>query len=457
MKKLIAFTALGLLAVNTGAQTIESQRSHRIIGGENAPTSVYPWMVSVQSKLGAEHFCGASLIASQWVLTAAHCVESEVASGIQVSIADHDLSKNDSGEQLRDVSDIYIHQQYGDDHDIALLKLTAASDKTPVALADANFMANLADGTELTTIGWGLTRDGDDGSLPNILQQVKVPLFAQASCKTNYAPLKIEITNNMVCAGLDAGGKDSCQGDSGGPLFVESGGSMVQLGVTSFGEGCAVAKFPGVYTRVAAYRDWITKAQNGEVPAHQGGGSGGETIMESVLGLPAYLDMFVKKNDTSVAATVTLTNPQDAKENLMVNEVAVTGDGFSLKQNGCDNQAIEAGKGCDITLQYQASQGTDTAEGQLSVKTNHAQHSEINVELYVINGNEFDAEMNCSLMQQLGIESGDCDASDKPSDNSASDNKPKEDDDDDDNKLLGALNPWMLLGLLLLPVVSRRR
>jgi secreted trypsin-like serine protease len=72
------------------------------------------------------------------------------------------------------------------------------------------------------------------------------------------------VTEQTVCAGDIAGGKDACQGDSGGPLFVSSGGRFVQIGIVSWGEGCARPKLPTVYTRVAMFADWIKQTVEGK-------------------------------------------------------------------------------------------------------------------------------------------------------------------------------------------------
>ena len=473
MKKTLLFGALALAQASIPAQAADTwlnAREHRIIGGGAAPTATYPWMVSVKGKDGG-HFCGASLIDTQWVLTAAHCVEEESAAGIQVTIAEYDQSKADDGEQTLDVSAIYLHQQYGDDHDIALLKLSTVSDKTPVALADSTFMANLASGAELTTIGWGLTKDGDNSSAATVLQQVNVPLYDQAQCKTNYGTLNIAITDNMVCAGLEAGGKDSCQGDSGGPLFVQSGGSMVQLGITSFGEACAKAKFPGVYTRVAAYSDWIIKAKNGEVPAHQGpkpgGGNGScdDCNEEAVLGLPPYLDLYLAAGETQATDTLTLTNPATASANLMVSEMTLVGDGFTLSDNGCENQAVEPGKDCRFKVTYKNPASNATyAEGELTLATNHSQHSRIVVELFALNGDAFDEGdgVTCAIFDDLNIRQQGLtlDCEDQPDGDNNSDGSDADGSDEKDPDatitVAGALNPWMLLGLMLLPLAGRR-
>ena len=106
------------------------------------------------------------------------------------------------------------------------------------------------------TSGWGTLSSGSS-ALPNILQKVDVPLVNTADCNS-AAAYGGDITDRMVCAGLQAGGKDSCQGDSGGPLFAsEADGSFKLVGVVSWGEGCARPNKYGVYSKVNIMVDWI--------------------------------------------------------------------------------------------------------------------------------------------------------------------------------------------------------
>uniref|UniRef100_A0A3P9NMH3 trypsin n=2 Tax=Poecilia reticulata TaxID=8081 RepID=A0A3P9NMH3_POERE len=89
--------------------------------------------------------------------------------------------------------------------------------------------------------------------------EVEIPVVGNRQCKcSGYGPTTI--TNNMICAGLLQGGKDSCQGDSGGPMVSKQAGRWIQSGIVSFGEGCAKPNYPGVYARVSQYESWI-KAQ----------------------------------------------------------------------------------------------------------------------------------------------------------------------------------------------------
>jgi trypsin len=112
-----------------------------------------------------------------------------------------------------------------------------------------------AAGTGLTVAGWGTTSSGGS-SLPVSLLKVDVPVISRATCNSNYG--NGAVTTAMFCAGLTQGGKDSCQGDSGGPIINTS--TKVQVGVVSWGEGCAAAGAPGVYSNLglASMNSFIT-------------------------------------------------------------------------------------------------------------------------------------------------------------------------------------------------------
>lgn len=382
-----ALTLGGLALTSVQAMAIE----HRIIGGTDATSGTYPWVVSLQSKEGS-HFCGASLIDKQWVLTAAHCVEEESAAGIQVVAAEYNTKKEDAAEVKAGVEAIYIHQQYGDDNDIALLKLTSEIDKIRVTAASNTFTDALSKKAPLTVIGWGNTSTTGE-IFPDILQQVQVPLFDHASCKTAYAGIGQTVTNNMICAGLAAGGKDSCQGDSGGPLVVESSGSWVQVGVVSFGEGCAQANFPGVYTRVGNYIDWMAKVKKGEVPVHTG--RPGDSMEEEdviTLGLPAFSDFIVTNNEQSVKQVMTIKNPKEADANLMISSMSVKGSEFSLLDNKCENQSLAADASCQFSVVYTPKSDVEFSEGELVVITDHAKHRNIKTELFGSDAEALDDE-----------------------------------------------------------------
>lgn len=243
---------------------LELKRSspNKIVGGVQLPAGERPWMVSLQSNNG-DHYCGGSLIAPDWVLTAAHCVEGENASDIRVA-ADFISLRRPNEDATASVSEVIIHPDYNSDTpaDIALLRLDSGiEDVDLLTLADEDVMNNYAPGGTLMSVsGWGVTRE--DGEIPNLLRTVDLPLVTNEQCNSANA-YDGDISNTEICAGYQRGGKDSCQGDSGGPLVMRLQGNYVQTGVVSWGDGCARPDKYGVYARVASFNKWIADAQNG--------------------------------------------------------------------------------------------------------------------------------------------------------------------------------------------------
>jgi len=141
-------------------------------------------------------------------------------------------------------------------HDVAVVALKSpASTNQFVVLFDGNNNTVNA-GTQVTVIGWGVT-DTTTGATSSRLLGTNLLIDTNANCRQAYSPY---IDSGMVCA--DAPGKDACQGDSGGPLLVGSAQSRMQVGIVSFGNGCAVQGFPTVYTRVDTYLAWIKSQKN---------------------------------------------------------------------------------------------------------------------------------------------------------------------------------------------------
>ncbi|XP_007542517.1 polyserase-2-like [Poecilia formosa] len=232
----------------------------RIVGGAVAPEGSWPWQVSLHSSSG--HFCGGSLINNLWVLTAAHCVPLGNAVPISgVYLGRQSQEGSNPNEQIRTAAQIIVHPEYSaatDDNDIALIKLSSAvtfnNYISPVCLAAAG--STFYSGVNSWVTGWGNIGSGAPLPSPQNLMEVEIPVVGNRQCKcSGYAPTTI--TDNMICAGLLQGGKDSCQGDSGGPMVSKQAGRWIQSGIVSFGIGCANPNFPGVYARVSQYESWI--------------------------------------------------------------------------------------------------------------------------------------------------------------------------------------------------------
>ncbi|XP_011206512.2 trypsin alpha-3 [Bactrocera dorsalis] len=229
----------------------------RIVGGTNTNIKEHPYQVSLL-KYGS-HTCGGSILNTGnnktngfFVITAAHCVTPYTPQNYAVKFGITSLYQL-SPIALVDV--IVRHENYNpltSDYDIALIKLRNqipfSSSTQPIRMSSIS----PADGTAAVVTGWGSTSEG--GSLSPTLQAVTVKVVDPIVCATEYAPYGV-ITERMLCAGVPQGGKDSCQGDSGGPLVADG----VQIGIVSWGLGCAKPGFPGVYSRVPSLYSWIQK------------------------------------------------------------------------------------------------------------------------------------------------------------------------------------------------------
>ncbi|XP_034256099.1 trypsin-7-like [Thrips palmi] len=229
----------------------------RIVGGKPANANEFPWMVRLS--YFNRFYCGGMLINDRYVLTAAHCVKGFMWFMIKVTFGEHDrcndTNKPESRFVLRAVSGDFSFLNF--DHDIALLRL---NDRVPITetirpICLPKTADELYEGINATAAGWGTL--AEHGKPSCVLHEVTVPVMANDECKkTNYNAKMI--TDNMMCAGYEQGQKDACQGDSGGPLVRERDDKRYELiGVVSWGNGCARPGYPGVYTRITRYLDWI--------------------------------------------------------------------------------------------------------------------------------------------------------------------------------------------------------
>jgi len=238
----------------------DSRSKHaRIVNGSDAGLGQYPWVVGIQffTKL----YCGGALINDKYVLTAAHCFLNINKNMIRVVIGDHDRSHLSSHQLTRRVSQVHVHDQFDPitfDNDIALIRLnkplTFTSRILPVCLPSSS---RTYGGEEAVIVGWG--KVGQRSRPPNVLQSAKVPVMSRAACRARSKFNADEITENMMCAEVDNSGVDACYGDSGSPMVQLDSSGVTQIGIVSWGEGCATTGYPGVYTDVGKYLGWILK------------------------------------------------------------------------------------------------------------------------------------------------------------------------------------------------------
>ncbi|XP_045214354.2 uncharacterized protein LOC123564677 isoform X1 [Mercenaria mercenaria] len=259
-------------------------RRKRVVGGITSLPGEWPWLVSLHflssheftDNSGLPHLCGGSLIHPQWVLSAAHCFDDMAGEGLSdkenwvAVFGEHYQGIMDGTEQFVDIDKIVKHPDFilAYDHpilnDIVLLKLSnpvTLSDYVNTICLEPNF--TVPDGTTCLTTGWGLLDvDGVGVELPNSAELDIVP---RDECRENYESLPdddeakqfVSIQDSVICARADQTGVDSCRGDSGGPLICYHDNHWMQAGIVSFGYQCGDIRYPGVYTNVDYFYNWI--------------------------------------------------------------------------------------------------------------------------------------------------------------------------------------------------------
>ncbi|CAF1507285.1 unnamed protein product [Adineta ricciae] len=236
----------------------------RIVGGETASSHSWGWAVSIRRST-TRHFCGGSIISPNYILTAAHCVDgiSLLRTDLTIAVGSDNLLDNEGQRIL--VAQIFMYSGYNSltkENDIAILRLKKAisfRDRNiariclpPASDLDATVFPQI--NSTLVAIGWGHT--SMSGSLSNTLQQVTVNAVGNRESKCRNSIHNVDL---QFCAAVNGGGKDTCQGDSGGPLmfFSNENQQWMLAGVTSYGRGCGLTDYAGVYTRASAYTKWI--------------------------------------------------------------------------------------------------------------------------------------------------------------------------------------------------------
>jgi len=243
-------------------ENAKKAQKNRIVGGRPADPDEWPWLAALvfPAGRGSGQYCGATLISDNHVLTAAHCLAPFEANQIKVRLGEYDFNQDgETGDATFSVASMKMHENYNDvtyDHDIAIIKLDRSvifsKSIWPICLPQP---AETFDRRRAFVIGWGTIYFG--GPTSSTLQEVNVRVWDQETCKNNYNKLNKKVTDDMLCAGEQF--KDSCQGDSGGPLNCQNPETKKWelCGVVSWGAKCAEPEFPGVYTRVTNYLDWI--------------------------------------------------------------------------------------------------------------------------------------------------------------------------------------------------------
>ncbi|XP_042303426.1 coagulation factor XII [Sceloporus undulatus] len=244
--------------------TKTASSNKRIVGGMVALPGSHPYMAALYI---GDQFCGGSLIASCWILTAAHCLEFRPdVSKISVVLGQTLYNTSTEGSMKLHVQAYQLHENYSvltKQHDIALVQLKEkmsgrcaefSHSISPICLPSS--MKSVFDTNKQCQIaGWGHMYEGAD-KLSLYLQEADIPIIPQEQCYSREIHGN-RITQGMLCAGYLDGRADACQGDSGGPLVCEEQNKATVHGIVSWGTGCAQENKPGVYTNVAHYIDWI--------------------------------------------------------------------------------------------------------------------------------------------------------------------------------------------------------
>lgn len=247
-------------AVSLSAALVPSPSS-AVVGGSPTDISRHPWQVLVISEPD-NRLCGGAIIAQGWVATAAHCVSGATADSIDVHVGITLLSERAAANRV-ELSEVIVHPEWDSTNyrnDLALLRLA-----TPVKFGPTVTAVSLplgqdsstwpASGTPATITGWGATVF--DGEPSNHLRSAQVQILGgptDATCGLYGGSFDADVE---LCVGVPGGGVDSCQGDSGSPLVIDVSGKPVLAGVTSVGFECALADYPGIFTRMTSFSTWV--------------------------------------------------------------------------------------------------------------------------------------------------------------------------------------------------------
>ncbi|XP_037026767.1 trypsin-2-like [Bradysia coprophila] len=297
------FLCLLLVTVNLcrgdGENSADKSASTRIVGGTLAYAGEYPAQISLQ-KRNRFPFCGGTLIDASHVLTAAHCCTTQT--GVVNGPSTYFLMGNSLtvppqislSNQTRDATHVFVHPYYNSNtmaNDVAVIRVSPPFTFNTTIRSATRTPSRPPSNSNCSVAGWGTT--STDGAASSSLRRVNVLTIDHTRCNRAYGNIH---PTGMICAGTVEGGKDSCQGDSGGGLYC---GNYV-VGIVSFGATCGDARFPGVYTSIAAYNDWIdsTLVWSGgshyDIPTPRPGGASTIFVSLYVIAFGVYIMLVLR-------------------------------------------------------------------------------------------------------------------------------------------------------------------
>eukprot|EP00058_Branchiostoma_floridae_P019880 XP_002605370.1 hypothetical protein BRAFLDRAFT_74194 [Branchiostoma floridae] len=222
---------------------MDTNGQSRIVGGDTAIHGAWPWQVQFRSNDYGTPFCGGTLVAPEWVLTAAHCLK--------------DYRRPNDWPDVQVVIGKHLLQHPGDtDTEAVVASVQKTSNFVNFACLEDNETTRFDENSYCFTTGWGETYFG--GPQPDRLQELKMALIPTAVCNGIISYDSGRLTDGMICAGHWEGGADACSGDSGGPLVCAGADNRwYVIGITSWGDGCADRYKPGVFTKVSSFISWM--------------------------------------------------------------------------------------------------------------------------------------------------------------------------------------------------------
>lgn len=327
----------------------QADPSTNVIHGTQVPegTANYPYIVALVDAEGRQ-FCGGTLIAPYWVMTAAHCGSvdsiiygrkqlSNVNQGERIAVAEQfGHTSFDTGSLSNDIKLLRIAHPPAD---LFTLPMASPSEDPPV-------------GAEVWLAGWGLTEFSDSNTVDN-LREAALDTFSNTACGLEWADFGVSIFSSQLCAAhwgaSSADDRQACNGDSGGPLVYNGMGGARLVGLTSFGRpGCNGYPHPTVYTRVSSFNSW----------AH--------SFIDARAGFDAAQVAFgtASIGTAPVARTISVVSTGTAA--VTVNSLSMTGSSdFAILSNGCTGATLVGSTKCPVTVQF-----TPTSQGVAAAQLN---------------------------------------------------------------------------------------